>query len=81
MILQRFDGSKSVKELEFRFCAFWIQIHDLPYKFMTPESAEFFGETIGPIIKLNDPMEMKGGTFMRVRVRVDATQPFVEGKR
>ena len=40
VILQRFDGSKLVKELEFKFCAFWVQIHDLPFKFLTPETAE-----------------------------------------
>lgn len=83
VILQRFDGSKLVKELEFRFCLFWIQIHDLPFKFMTPKTAEFIGETIGPIIKANDSMEMKGGTFMRVRVRVrvDVTQPLCQGRK
>lgn len=41
---------------------------------MTPGTTKFIGETIGPIIKSNDPMKMKDGTFMRVRVRVDVTQ-------
>ena len=48
---------------------------------MTPETTEFIGETIGPVIKSNDPMEMKGGTFMRVRVMVDVTRPLCRGGR
>ena len=59
MILQRYNGSKVIKELEFRVYAFWVQIHYLPFKFMIPKTAEFIDETIGPIIKSNDPMEMK----------------------
>nr|POE61800.1 uncharacterized protein CFP56_59514 [Quercus suber] len=79
--LQRFDGNKLVKELEFRFCSFWVQIHDLPFKFMTPETAEFIRGTIGPVIKSNDLTELKGGTFMRVQIRVDVTQPLCRGRK
>ena len=81
VILQRFNASKAIKELEFRVCAFWVQIHDFPFKFMTPEMAEFIGETIRLVIKSNDPIEMKGGTFMRVRVMVDVTRPLCRGRR
>lgn len=81
MILERFDGSKAIKDLEFRVCAFWIQIHDLPFKFMTPKMAEFIGETIGLIIKSNNPMEMKGGKFMQVRVKIDVTRPLCRGRK
>lgn len=48
---------------------------------MTPEMAEFIGKTISPIIKSNDPMEMKEGTYMWVRVKFDVTAPFVEEER
>ena len=67
--------------MEFRVCAFWVQIHDLPFKFKNPEMAEFISETIGPIIKSNDPMEMKGGTFMHVRDKVNITRPLCQGRK
>lgn len=54
VILQQFDGSKSILELEFRYCSFWVQIHDLPFKFMTLEMAVQIGETIGPVTKSQD---------------------------
>lgn len=54
VILQQFDGSKYILELEFRYCSFWVQIHDLPFKFMTPEMAVQIGETIGSVTKSQD---------------------------
>ena len=48
---------------------------------MTPETTEFIDETIGPVIKSNDLMEMKGGTFMRVRVMVNLIRPLCRGRR
>lgn len=31
VVIQRFDGSKWVKELEFKFCKFWTHINDIPF--------------------------------------------------
>lgn len=49
VVLQHFDGSKSISELEFKTCSFWVQIHDLPFKYMTLETAIEIGEAIGPV--------------------------------
>ena len=48
---------------------------------MTPEMAVLIGESIGTVIKSADPLEMRGGTFMRVRVRVDVSQPLCRGRK
>ena len=37
---------------------------------LTVEAALSIGETIGTVTKLKDVGEMKGGSFMRVRVEV-----------
>ena len=29
VVLERFDGRKPISELEFKFCSFWVQIHEL----------------------------------------------------
>ena len=66
--IQRFDGSKALKDIDFKFCSFWIQIHDIPFKFMTEDTAKEIGDTIGTVIKSGDVSEWKGGTFLRIRV-------------
>ena len=48
---------------------------------MTPEIAILIGESIGSVIPTNDHGEMKGGTFMRVRVMVDVSQPLCRGRK
>ncbi|XP_075650223.1 uncharacterized protein LOC142620798 [Castanea sativa] len=73
VVLQRFDGSKSLKDLDFKLCSFWVQIHDLPYQFMTPEVAIEIGEMIGPVIGSRDTTEMKGGLRVMVKQQGHAT--------
>uniref|UniRef100_A0A7N2KK34 Zinc knuckle CX2CX4HX4C domain-containing protein n=1 Tax=Quercus lobata TaxID=97700 RepID=A0A7N2KK34_QUELO len=79
--IQHFDGSKVLKDIDFKFCSFWIQIHDIPFKHMTEDTAKEIGDTIGTVIKLGDVSEWKGGTFLRIRVRVDTTRPLYRGRR
>lgn len=81
VILQRFDGSKSVKEIEFIKCKFWIQIHDIQFKYVTSETAIEIRESIGHVSIPQDSLEMKGGTFMRVRVAVDISRPLCRGRK
>ena len=64
VVFQRYDGSKPITSIEFCRCKFWIQIHDIPFKFMTPETAVEIGESIGHISIPQDPSELKGGTFI-----------------
>ncbi|KAK7841459.1 hypothetical protein CFP56_015429 [Quercus suber] len=48
---------------------------------MTEETAKEIGDTIGTVLKQSDGSEWKGGTFLRVRVRVDITRPLCRGRR
>lgn len=63
MSVQRFDGRKAVKDIDFKLCSFWIQIHGIPYKYMMEETAMDIGDTIGPVIKPCDDSEWKEGRF------------------
>ena len=80
-MIQWFEGNKPIKEVKFNKVKFWIQIHDLPYKFMTPETAIEIGESIGEVVMSRDDSEMTGGTFMRVRVWVDVSCPLCRGRK
>lgn len=81
VIFQHFGGSKALKEIEFKSCFFWIQIHDVPFKFLTPEIAVEIGETTGTISKQRETSEIVGGMFLRVRVNVEISRPLCWGRR
>lgn len=48
---------------------------------MTLEAAVEIGETIGPVTVSRDTNEMKGGTFMHVRVAIDISRPLCRGRK
>lgn len=81
VVLQRTDGSMPINEIGFRQCKFWIQIHDIPFNYMTPKTALEIGKSIGHVSIPQDSTEMKGGTFLRVRVTVDISRPLCKGRK
>ena len=81
VVLERFDGRKPISELEFKFCSFWVQIHELPFKFMSLETTMEIGVTIGLVSQSYDLSKMKGGSFMRVQTTIDVSVPLCQGRR
>ena len=81
VIIQHFNGSRPLKEVEFKHCSFWVQIHDIPFKFMNLEIALEIGETVGSVMVPQDWSEMKRGTFMCIQVKIDVTRPLCHGRR
>ena len=79
--LQRYDGSLPIQNLVFKKTMFWVQIHNLPFSLLTVEAALSIGETIGEVHQPKDTGEMRGGSFMRVRVEVDITKPLCKGRK
>lgn len=81
VVLEQFDEEKTISKLEFKLCSFWVQLHHLPFKFMSLETVLVIGETIRPISWSHDIMEMKGGSFMRVQTIIDILIPLCRGCR
>ena len=79
--LQRYDGSVPIQNLVFQTSIFWVQIHNLPFSLLTVEATLSIGETIGKVYQPKDTSEMRGGSFMRVRVEVDITKPLCRGRK
>ena len=61
---------------------FWIQVHDLPVGSLNmrvvQEIVSVAGEVVHSRAKHKD---YEGGTFMRVKVKVDVTKPLSRGKK
>ena len=81
VVFERYEGSKSVQKLQFKTTSFWVQLHDLPFSFLTPEVAVSIGETLGVVAIPKDRSEIRGGNFMRVRVAIDITKALCRGRR
>lgn len=80
VVMERYDGSNSVQNLQFNTTSFWVQIHGLPFSFMTTEVSLSIGETLGAVSIPKDTSELRGGNFMHIRVVVDITKPLCRGR-
>ena len=80
MVLQSYDKDTPVEELKFNYTSFWVQVHDIPVRFMNQKVAAGICSQVGTVIKKPEA-EGEGGSFMRIRVRVDITIPLSQGRR
>ena len=81
MVFRKYDGATSVQELIFDRVAFWVHIHHLPFSLLTEEVPFKLGDTLCSVIRTGDLSDMRGGTFMRVRVSLNILDPICRGHR
>ena len=79
MVLQRYDKDTLVEDLMFNRTFFWVQVHDIPIRFMNQKVAEGICSTVGTVIRKSDT-KVDGGGFMRVKVSLDITRPLSRGR-
>ncbi|KAL0011141.1 hypothetical protein SO802_006249 [Lithocarpus litseifolius] len=80
MVLSQFDKDTPLNPLELKKVSFWVQVFDIPVRFRNREVAEQICEAIGSIIHPTDASNINGGSFIRVRVRVDISLPLYRGR-
>ena len=49
VLLQRYDGKTTMKDLDFTTSLLWVQIHSFPFCFLSPVVAISIGETLGDV--------------------------------
>ena len=55
-------------------------MHDIPVRFLKPEVAEDICDIAGDVDRLVDNSVVEGGSYMRVRVTVDISEPLCRGR-
>ncbi|KAL0011007.1 hypothetical protein SO802_006115 [Lithocarpus litseifolius] len=86
---QRVTTIEAIPFLGFSFATFWVQIHNVLEKKLTPETGEAIGKTIGSVVQVADTEDDgSGGEFLRVQVVIDLSKPlprcyklWVDGKQ
>ena len=80
VVLKRYDGILPMEKMDFLKSSFWVQIHNLPLSWLTPNVAMEIGDSLGEVNKTVDISDMVGGNCMKTRVIIDITQPLCHGK-
>ena len=80
VVLQRYDSDTPARYLIFNKATFWVQVHDIPLRYMTRQMAECLCEIIGEVQKSTGAVDEEGGHFMRVRVTHDINLPLCRGR-
>ncbi|KAL0003349.1 hypothetical protein SO802_017130 [Lithocarpus litseifolius] len=80
MGLQWYEVDSDVEDLSFNLTHFWVQVHGIPVRFMNKRVAEGLCETMGQECHLQNALTEDGGSFMRVRILVNISQPLCRGR-
>ena len=71
LVLEKYEKCSPVHTLSFSKVSIWVQIHDIPVRFMNREVVEDLGTMIGEVDKTTELAKMEGGSFMRIRLRTE----------
>ena len=80
VVLQRCDKETPIKELKFDKIPLWVQLHDIPVRFMNKAVAEKLCAVVGTIWPNIEEDEMDGGSFLRMKVTIDINKPLCRGR-
>ena len=77
--MKKYEGDVSIQEIPFNEASFWVQVHDIPIKFMNKTVAKSIYDTVGKVCRSIGGVDEEGGGFMRVKVTLDISLPLCRG--
>ncbi|XP_030964759.1 uncharacterized protein LOC115986035 [Quercus lobata] len=80
LAIQRYEKQMPIRELCFDHIPFWVQVYDIPIKFINRSVSEGICLGIGEVYTIENSA-MEGGDFMRIRVIIDISKPLCQGRR
>ena len=81
LLLQPWSSELAIDEVKLQFCAFWVQVHNLPMQFMTTTNAIRIGKGIGKILELdhNNSSGLISRPFIRFKIEINTFLPLASG--
>ena len=80
VVLEKYDNDVPFQELQFLRASFWVQVHDIPVRFMSKAIAEEICDIIGEVCRSIGGVDEDGGSFIRVKVNLDISLPLCRGR-
>lgn len=80
VVMQGYEQESPIQELKFNEASFWVQIHGIPFRYMTMEVAIKISEVIGEVSCPTESKEVDEGNFLRVRAKIDLLLPLCRGQ-
>lgn len=81
MVEQAFVNDSLIHELVFSKATFWVQVDNIPIRYMTNKVAESICETVGEVHESTDAVNEDGGNFIRVRIALGINLPLCWGRK
>ncbi|KAM7476675.1 hypothetical protein LguiB_023918 [Lonicera macranthoides] len=81
MILKSIVPEQNIEEMTFDKCAFWIQIHNLPFQKRSRQNIEKISSMVGTFIEIDEDTiaNPTRGLFVRVKIEIDVREPLKRG--
>ena len=80
VVVQKYEKNTLIQDVSFVKTSFWVQVYDVPIRYMTKEVVEDICSSVGEVCcSVSHPTE-EGGCFVWVRVEVDVTKPLCRGR-
>ena len=79
VVLQRLEIASLVCGLAFNMVSIWFQVHNIPVSYLNRGVTEEQCEVIGEMDRTSTNAEVEGGSFIKVRVRVNVSLPQCAG--
>ncbi|XP_023888766.1 uncharacterized protein At4g02000-like [Quercus suber] len=79
VVMQRYEGNKPLHEISFERTTLWVQVHGLPFKYMTLEARIKICEVIGKVIRPIETRFFDAGNFICIQVSIDLALPLCRG--
>ena len=80
VVMQQYDKETPVSEVKFDRASFWVQLHGIPPRYMTVEAALKISNVVGEVERPKDFNEIDGGSFLRLKVKLDLSLPLCRGR-
>lgn len=82
LVVEDFDGSRTLDEIEFPSILIWVRVANLPLGLMNRATAEAIGDEICVFMEMEadvEPDEVLAGRFLHLKVRLDIRKPLMWG--